>query len=93
MAKEPRQFEDDDGRVICDMDVAGMPWYDRQVRREKRTERRAERQSRFYQGSQMTKSEARRYTWYAMLAGLTIALVFSAVLILFTLFSTQIWLR
>jgi len=93
MGKEPKKYDDDDGRVIADMDVAGMPWYDRSVRREKRTERRAERQSRHYQGSQMTKSEARRYTWYAVLAGLTIVGVFSAVWILFTLFATQVWFR
>jgi hypothetical protein len=93
MGKEPKKYDDDDGRVICDMDVEGMPWHDRQVRREKRAERRAQKKVRGSQGVQMTKSEARRFTWYAMLAGLTIALVFSAVLILFTLFSTQIWLR
>jgi hypothetical protein len=93
MGKEPKKFDDDDGRVICNMDVEGMPWHDRQVRREKRAERRADKRASVTQGVQLTKSEARRFTWYAMLAGLTIALVFSAVLILFTLFSTQIWLR
>jgi hypothetical protein len=91
MAKEPRQFEDDDGRVICDMDVAGMPWHDRGVRREKRAERRMERRPSFSQGAQMSKSEARRYTWYAVLAGLTIVGVFSVVWILLTLFMTQVW--
>jgi len=91
MAKEPRQFEDDDGRVICDMDVAGMPWHDRGVRREKRAMRRAERSASAPQGVQLTKSEARRFSWYAVLAGLTIVGVFSVVWILLTLFMTQVW--
>jgi hypothetical protein len=93
MRKDPKKYDDDDGRVICDMDVAGMPWHDRQVRREKRVERRAEKRERAPQGVQLTKSEARRYTWYAVLAGLTIVGVFSAVWILFTLFATQVWFR
>ena len=93
MRSEPKKYDDDDGRVICSMDVEGMPWHDRQVRREKRAERSAEKRASVSQGAQMTRSEARRFTWYAMLAGLTIALIFSAVLVLFTLFSTQIWLR
>jgi len=91
MVKEPREYDDDDGRVIANMNVEGMPWYDRQVRREKREERRAERKARATQGAQMTRSEARRYTFYAVLAGLTVALVFSVVWILLTLFMTRVW--
>jgi hypothetical protein len=93
MGKEPKKYDDDDGRVIADMDVAGMPWYDRSVRRENRALRRAEKRASAPQGVQLTKSEARRYTWYAVLAGLTIVGVFSAVWILFTLFATQVWFR
>lgn len=81
---------DDDGRVICDMDVEGMPWHDRRVRREERQARKAAKAPR---GDQLTKSEARRFTWYAVLAGLTIVLVYAVVWILFTLFATQVWLR
>ena len=25
--RNPRQYDDDDGRTICDMNVPGMPWY------------------------------------------------------------------
>jgi hypothetical protein len=84
--KMQSKFDDDDGRVICNMDVEGMPWHDKRVRREKR-EARASR------GSQMTRSEARRFTWYAVLAGLTIVLIFSVVWVLLTLFATQVWFR
>ena len=79
MGNEPRKFNDDGGRVIANMDVEGMPWYDRQVRREKRAERSAEKRASVSQGAQMTRSEARRYTWYAVLAGLTIVGIFSVV--------------
>ncbi len=89
MARKQEQFDDDDGRVICDMDVEGMKWHDRRVRREKRAEKKAKT----YQGERMTKSESRRFTWYAVLAGLTIVLVYAVVWVLFTLFATQIWFR
>lgn len=91
MSKEPRKYDDDDGRVIANMNVEGMPWHDRQVRREKREERRAKRNETRPQGAQLTRSEARRYTFYAVLAGLTVALVFSLVWILLTLFMTRVW--
>lgn len=91
MSKEQRKYDDDDGRVIADMNVEGMPWHDRSVRREKRAERRAERSESVRQGVRLTRSEARRYTFYAVLAGLTVALIFSAVWILLTLFMTQVW--
>lgn len=91
MSEEPGKYDDDDGRVIANMNVEGMPWHDRQVRREKRAERREERRTRISQSTQLTRSEARRYTFYAVLAGLTVALVFSAVWILLTLFMTRVW--
>ena len=87
MANKPRQFDDDDGRVICNMDVEGMRWHDKRVRRESREARRV------IQGDQMTKSEARQFTWYAVLAGLLIATVFSVTWVLFILFCTEIWFK
>jgi len=89
VSQNPRRYDDDDGRVICNMDVDGMKWHDRRIRKENRAAKAAER----FQGDQMTRSEARRFTWYAMLAGLTIALVFAVVWFLLTLFATQVWFR
>lgn len=89
MARKQKQYDDDDGRTIVSMDVEGMKWHDRQVRKEKRDDRSANRS----RANQMTKSETRRFMWYAILAGLTVALVFSVVYILFILFATQVWLR
>jgi hypothetical protein len=82
-----KQYEDDDGRVICNMDVPGMRWYDKRVRREEHAMRKTA------QGDQLTRSEARRYTWYAVLAGLLIATVFSLTWVLFILFCTKVWFR
>ena len=89
MPQKPKEYDDDDGRVIVDMDVEGMKWHDKRVRKEKRAERADKKD----QGPKMTKSEARRFTFYAVLAGLTIVLVFAIVWILLTLFATQIWFR
>lgn len=83
MKTQPSKYDDDDGRVICNMDVAGMHWHDR---------RNPPAAGVVYPSEAITRSEARLYTWYAMLAGLSVALVFSVVLVLFTLFCTQIWL-
>lgn len=87
MTKEPKKFDDDDGRVICDMDVEGMRWHDQRARREKAAQRPVP------QGDQLTQSESRRFTWNAILAGLSIVLVFSATWVLFILFCTQVWFR
>ena len=87
MTKKPKQYDDDDGRVICDMDVDGMRWHDKSVRREENAKRKVA------QGERMTRSEARRYTWYAILAGLLIAATFSVTWTLFILFCTKVWFR
>lgn len=85
--KTQKHREDDDGRVICDMNVEGMRWFDENARRAEQTARKMP------QGNQMTRSETIRYTWYSVLAGLSIAAVFSITWILFILFCTQIWFR
>ncbi len=87
MNPQPKKYDDDDGRVICNMDLEGMRWHDKAARRKKTATRQVS------QGEQMTRSEARRYAWYAVQAGLLIASVFSVVLVLFVLFCTQVWFR
>lgn len=93
MAKNRKQYDDDDGRVIVNMDVEGMRLHDRRVRREKRAETSEGGTRPEKRKTELTRSEARRYTWYAVLAGLTIVLVYAVAWILFTLFLTKIWLR
>ncbi|HZW03805.1 MAG TPA: hypothetical protein VFF68_07755 [Anaerolineaceae bacterium] len=87
MTADSKKFDDDDGRVICNMDVEGMRWHDQRVRRENRAARLVP------QGEQLTESESRRFTWHAVLAGMVIVGVFSATWVLFILFCTQVWFR
>lgn len=84
---QEKKYEDDDGRVICNMDVPGMRWHEKKIRR------MGDNTPQGIQGDQLTRSEARRYNWYAVLAGMLIVLVFSTVWVLFILFCTQIWFR
>jgi len=85
--KQKKQYQDDDGRVICNMDVEGTRWHDKVVRHSERTARKMP------SGEQMTRSEAWRFAWSAVLAGLLIVLVFSVTWVLFILFCTKIWFR
>ncbi len=87
MAKQPKQYDDDDGRVICNMDVPGTPWHDKRVSREQKAE------GRINYAPAITRSEARRYTFHSLLAGLVVASVFSLTWVLFVLFCTLVWFR
>jgi len=87
IGKQKKQYEDDDGRVICNMDVEGTRWHDKAVRRKKQAARKMP------SGEQMSRSEVWSYTGSAVLAGLLIVMVFSVTSVLFTLFCTEIWFR
>lgn len=91
MAREPKQFEDDDGRTIVDMDVEGMPWYNRRVKRDQRAQARAELQQKIDRGEALTKRETWRYTFYAVLAGLTVVGVIGGGTVLFVLLLWLLW--
>ena len=93
MRTQKTQFDDDD-RVIANMNVEGTPWYDKQVRESQRRESETERKAKVkLYGERMSSSDARRYTFYALLAGLTIALAFAGVYAMVILFMTEVWLR
>lgn len=87
MGREKRQYDDDDGRVICEMDLDGMPYQAR------RNRGRSEEPVNSASGGGMTRSEARRFTANALLAVLLIGTVFSATWILLTLFLTKVLFR
>lgn len=80
MPSKSKEHADDNGMVIVDMNVEGAPWYNKE-RRNKITNAPTQ---------QLTRSEARRYNFYAILAGLLVVFVFSATWILLTLFLTQV---
>lgn len=67
-----KQYEDDDGRTICDMNVDGMRWYQAEQKRANRAEAQAELQRKIANGEALTRRETLRYTWYATLAGLAV---------------------
>ena len=90
MNSKMKQYDDDDGRVIASMDVEGMRWQNRKARRELNPENVVFKSPR---GDQLSRSEACRYNWYAVLAGMVVVSVFSIAWILFILFCTQIWFK
>ena len=72
MARAPKRYEDDDGRTIADMNVEGMPWYQANVKKQSRAEAKAALQEKIDRGEALTRRETLRYTFYAVLAGLTV---------------------
>ena len=70
MARKPKEKFEDDGRTIVNMNVPGMPWYDRDAKRAARAEAKAELQQRIARGEAMTRRETIRDAFYATLAGL-----------------------
>lgn len=91
MAREPKQYEDDDGRTICDMDVEGMPWHDKRVRREARQQARAQLQERVARGEALTRKETVRYTFYAVLGALAAVTFVGGGLVLLIFIFWLIW--
>ena len=70
MARKRKVYDDDDGRTIANMNVEGMPWYDRAQR--KRTETGELKPP-------MDRSQRRAMMFGVVLAALLIALVFGIV--------------
>ena len=76
----------DDGRTICRMDIPGMP---ASLSDRKGTEDFS--QNRGSAEERMTRAEARRYSYYAVLAGLTVAGIVGGGTILFILLLCLLW--
>jgi hypothetical protein len=67
MARKPRVYDDDDGHTIANMNVEGMPWYDRA--RKERTEDGKPKPP-------MDRSQRQATIFAVILAALLIAFVF-----------------
>ncbi|MEL7626794.1 MAG: hypothetical protein AAGU15_08045 [Anaerolineaceae bacterium] len=94
MRNQKKQYDDDDGRTIVDMDVVGTPWHDKNVKFAEKQAREVERKRKAEMyGERMTNSEARRYTFYALLAGLALTAALALVWVLLVLFMTQVWFK
>ena len=86
MSGKRKLHDDDDGRVIANMNVDGMPWYQRGER--KLFGAQSKRGSDF---SDLTKEETREIIKGALKASLLIAGVFILAMLLFILFCLYIW--
>jgi len=84
MAKHKKTYDDDDGRVIANMNVDGMPWY---LRDQKKT---ASSNSGM---EDLTKEETRAIIWGTVKAGLLIAGVFLLAALIFILFCIHVWFK
>ncbi|MBQ5950796.1 MAG: hypothetical protein IJL66_01410 [Lachnospiraceae bacterium] len=80
-----KQYDDDDGRTIADMNIDGMPWY---VQGDENRAPAGEGEH-----YQMSKEESRAYTWAALKAALLVAVIFGVVFFLFIAFADFIWLN
>lgn len=91
MARNRKQYDDDDGRTIVDMDVEGMPWHDRRMRKEDRARADAELKERIARGETLNDRQTARAIWYALLAGFAVIGVIGGVVILFVLILWLCW--
>lgn len=91
MARERKQYDDDDGRTIVDMNVEGMPWYDKSIRKVNKQKAKQELKEKIASGDVLTTRETIRYTFYSILAALTVLGIVGGGCILFILFLLLIW--
>ena len=84
MTRNKRLPEGDDGHVIANMNVEGMPWY-------------APEENKpfpgYTPGSLLDKRQTRFALWGALKASLLVCTVFSIGIILFVLFCLHVWFR
>lgn len=80
-----RDYEDDDGRTVVNMDVDGMPWHDRRIRREKREQERSA------VNEVMSPKDTRRWIRYSLLGALSVIFIIGGVLVLLIFIEWIIW--
>ena len=82
MARKPKVYDDDDGRTIADMNVEGMPWYDR-AKRERMEDGKAK--------APMDRSQRQATILAVVAAALLIALAFGIGYFLLILLMDTLW--
>ena len=82
MAKR-KKYDDDDGRVIANMNVDGMPWYVDAAKKKEASSQELD----------LTKEESKAVLWGTIKAGLLIASVFVVAALIFILFCIHVWFR
>jgi len=87
MVRKPKQYEDDDGHTIVNMNVPGMPWYQDDTLPSRR-QHRAENPNR---SEQLTTGQTIRYTLYSLLASFVVFGFIGGGMILFILILWLCW--
>lgn len=89
-----KTYDDDDGRIISDMSLTHQThWYDSFSSDRDKKKRTTKKQSLAEANIVLSKSETKSYIFSALLAGITIALVFIGSFYLFILFCIYIWFQ
>ncbi len=86
MPKRKKQYDDDDGRVIANMNVDGMPWYVEDAQKH----RQRVRENDF---SDLTKGETWEIIKGTVKAGLLVGSVYFVVFLAFILFCVFVWFK
>ena len=81
---------EDDGRTICSMDDLDVMSPFRLSRKERKTDK-ASIKTKIEREEPLTRAEYRRYTWYSVLAALTVLGVIGGGIILFILILYLLW--
>lgn len=95
MAKKRKEKFVDDGRVIADMNVDGMPWVKPSPRRNEADGKDGDSEKPLPQelDAPLSKKETKGLILNSVLAGLFIAGIFIAGAALFILFCSHVWLH
>ncbi|MGI6192844.1 MAG: hypothetical protein ACOYI3_04705 [Christensenellales bacterium] len=89
MKRKKKTYDDDDGRIIANMNVPGMPGYV-----ERRTPRVDDAGTPLQtDADELYGKDLWRFMRSAIAAAMVVAGVIVAGMVLFTLFCTEIWLR
>lgn len=90
MKKDRKQYADDDGRTISNMNVDGMPWYDKGRSQKKKAEKP---EKNTVDGVYLSGSEKRAMVGGVFAAALLVAGIFALGFFLFILFCTKVWMN
>ena len=83
MKRDPRLPEGDDGRTIVNMNVEGMPWYQKPSPDAVEDTEEKSGSGGSQAPYQMTREESRMYMWGALKAALLVGFIFAAVFFIF----------
>lgn len=86
-----KSYDDDDGRTIVDMNVDGMPGYDRFLKARPDEEAEKGKKGFFAGNTGMSDTEYKAYRFAVLKSALLILLVFILVYFLFIAFVDFVW--